>query len=92
MYAAVFIHEEDMAFVVIPGQNDSQTLHERGRRNAVLNSGQVWPGGIVPYQIASVFNGKYDNILYNTKGVSTRARRGHMQFCIEGEMLVVTKI
>lgn len=56
--AAVFIHEDDMAFVVVPGRNDSQTPHERERRNAVLDSAQIWPGGIVPYQIASVFNGK----------------------------------
>ena len=30
---------------------------DRERRNAVLDDNMLWPGGIVPYEISSVFDG-----------------------------------
>ena len=31
---------------------------KRRKRNAVLNTNFLWPGGIVPYEISSYFNGE----------------------------------
>jgi hypothetical protein len=31
---------------------------ERKKRNAILNTRGLWPGGIVPYEISSYFNGE----------------------------------
>ena len=31
----------------------------RRKRNAVLNTRFLWPNGIVPYEIASYFNGEF---------------------------------
>ena len=36
---------------------DLHTAADRERRNAVLEDNMLWPGGIIPYEISSVFNG-----------------------------------
>ena len=33
------------------------TEHERERRNAIVGQSYRWPGGVIPYQISSIFNG-----------------------------------
>ena len=38
---------------------------ERKKRNAVLNPGNLWPNAEVPYEVSSVFNGKYKPQLHN---------------------------
>ena len=40
------------------GTEDSTGTGERKKRNAILNSRSLWPGGIVPYEIASYFIGE----------------------------------
>lgn len=38
--------------------SDDFTEGKRKKRNAVLDTNYLWPGGIIPYEIASYFNGE----------------------------------
>ena len=40
------------------GDSTGTGTGERKKRNAILNSRGLWPGGIVPYEISSFFNGE----------------------------------
>ena len=54
MHAAEFEHIGDM--VVYRPYYDNQD--QRERRNAVIHPNALWPQGIVPYEISSVFSSK----------------------------------
>lgn len=49
---AIFKKVGDMTFIKTPGSA------KRSRRNAINNPNALWPNGVIPYQIASTFNGK----------------------------------
>ena len=38
----------------------------RKKRNAIRSTSALWPGGIVPYEISSYFNGEYAYPLHVT--------------------------
>jgi len=44
-------HKEDMSFII------KASNHSRVKRNAVYET-DLWPNGIIPYEIASSYDGK----------------------------------
>ena len=57
--AGIFKKVGDMTFIM-PTDTFSDEFEEgkRKKRNAVLDTQYLWPGGIVPYEISSYFNGE----------------------------------
>ena len=48
-----------MTFIMHTGPlSDDFEEGKRKKRNAVLDTNYLWPGGIVPYEISSYFNGE----------------------------------
>lgn len=59
----------------------NKTKPTRGRRNAVFD-GQLWPGAVVPFSIAPVFNGRFASTNYSHLTASNYA-------CTEAEKRVI---
>ena len=63
----MFQKEGDMTFILgtnpfirdgpAASGNAKDPHTDRERRNAVLDDDMLWPGGIVPYEISSIFDG-----------------------------------
>ena len=71
MSCTVFQKDGDMTFIVgtksilrdrsaVSG-NAKRVPHtnRREKKNAILGDEFLWPGAIIPYEISSVFNGRY---------------------------------
>ena len=54
-HSAEFEHIGDMT---VYHPHDEEQDEKRERRNAVNSPQQLWPGGIVPYEISSAFSSK----------------------------------
>ena len=53
IFPAILEHDGDMTFLVVPGHSKG----ERRKRNAASN---LWPGGIIPYEISDFYNGTWE--------------------------------
>lgn len=47
-----------MTFIIRPGLNGSDDHHHKMKRNAVTSFRRLWPGAVIPYEIASIFDSK----------------------------------
>ena len=66
-FAGIFKKEGDMTFIMRTDRDPLKGFDfkdgKRKKRNAVLDTNNLWPGGIIPYEISSYFNGKSLSIM-----------------------------
>ena len=57
-FAGIFKKVGDMTFILNTDLlSDDFEEGKRKKRNAVLDTRKLWPGGVVPYEISSYFDG-----------------------------------
>ena len=68
--AGIFRKEGDMTFILNtdPLSDDFEAEGKRKKRNAVLDTEKLWPGGVIPYEISSYFDGEWHCAPYSYTG------------------------